>query len=57
MGRILGLGDAGSRLPRFISGKLVSRYLGPELREKLENPLVFQAPTSGQKGLLFTVMT
>lgn len=48
MGETLGLGDGGSRLPRFIAGKTISSYLGPELREKLEKPLIFQATSLGQ---------
>lgn len=47
MGLALGLGEGGSRLPRFVSGKTISTYVGPELREKLENPLVFQGPSVG----------
>lgn len=47
MGAVMGLGDGGSRLPSFIKGKSIVGYLGPELTEKLENPLVFQAPTLG----------
>jgi hypothetical protein len=42
MGVALGLSESGSRFPRFISGKNISEYIGPELREKLENPIVFQ---------------
>lgn len=47
MGAALGMGVSGSRLPRFISGKMISQYVGPELREKLEKPLVFQARVGG----------
>ncbi|WP_019689905.1 P63C domain-containing protein [Pseudomonas fluorescens] len=47
MGEALGLGEGGSRLPRFVSGKTISAYVGPELREKLDNPLVFQGPPVG----------
>ncbi len=49
MGAALGLGqESGSRLPRVVSGKIISQYIGPELREKLDNPLIFQGPTVGQ---------
>jgi hypothetical protein len=41
MGAALGLGHSGSRLPRFIGGDKVAPYVGPELSQKLENPLVF----------------
>lgn len=47
MGAVMGLGDGGSRLPSFIKGRSIVGYLGRELTEKLENPLVFQAPTLG----------
>lgn len=47
MGGALGLGEGGSKLPRLVSGKVLSQYVGPELREKLENPLIFQAPPAG----------
>lgn len=46
----LALGDGGSRVPRFLSGKGVSPYVGPELREKLENPLVYQQVSAGHKS-------
>ncbi|KXS32535.1 MAG: Uncharacterized protein AWT59_1368 [Candidatus Gallionella acididurans] len=48
MGEALGLGGFGSRLPRFINGKTISKYIGPELREKLENPLIFQLINPGR---------
>jgi len=47
MGVALGLGEGGSRLPTFLKGKIVSSYLGHELRGKLENPLIFQGPATG----------
>ncbi len=42
MGDALGFSESGSRFPRFINGKNISPYIGPQLRQKLENPLVFQ---------------
>lgn len=43
MGEALGFSSqGGGRLPRFISGKNISPYFGLQLRQKLENPLVFQ---------------
>lgn len=51
MGEILGLGSSGSRLPRFVEGKIISSYVGPELREKLEKPLIFQAQVGGPETL------
>lgn len=44
MGVALGFSpQSGGRLPRFLNGKAIAPYIGPELREKLENPLIFQA--------------
>ena len=48
MGAAIGLGDGGSRLPRFVQGDKVAPYVGPELSEKLTNPLVFQWSAVGQ---------
>ena len=43
MGEVIGFSQqSGGRFPRFISGKNIAQYIGPELREKLENPVVFQ---------------
>jgi len=50
MGEILGLGSGGSRLPRFVFNKTMSEYLGPELHEKLKNPVVFHIVSAGQGG-------
>jgi hypothetical protein len=47
MGEVLGLGTGGSRLPNFVKREWITPYIGHELSEKLENPLVFQAPTLG----------
>lgn len=47
MGVALGLGEGGSRLPSFMQGKKIGAYVGQELREKLENPLIFQPPLAG----------
>lgn len=47
MGAVMGLGQGGSRLPSFIKGKSIANYIGHELSGKLENPLIFQAPTLG----------
>lgn len=47
MGAALGLGEGGSRLPKFMSGAVIAPYVGHELAEKLENPLIFQSPTMG----------
>src|SRR5439155_17227010 len=50
MGAALGMGVSGSRLPTFVNGKRMAPYVGQELREKLENPLVFQTPGRGQNS-------
>jgi hypothetical protein len=48
MGTALGFSqNSGSRFPRFINSKNIGPYLGPELRQKLENPLIFQGQTPG----------
>lgn len=47
MGVALGLGVGGSRLPTFIKGKIIAEYIGYELKEKLENPLIFQGLQAG----------
>jgi hypothetical protein len=51
MGAALGLGQSGSRLPRFVEGKAISKFVGPELREKLGKPLIFQARVGGPETL------
>lgn len=51
MGASLGYSvDSGSRLTRFINRKSITPYLGPELREKLENPIVFQYDDPGSSA-------
>jgi hypothetical protein len=47
MGAALGMGVSGSRLPDFVNSKRMVDYVGGELREKLQNPLIFQAPSAG----------
>jgi len=43
MGEALGLSRGpGNRFPRFVKGKIISDYLGPDLAEKLNNPVKFQ---------------
>jgi hypothetical protein len=43
MGTAMGFSaQGGGRLHRFISGKNIAPYIGLNLREKLENPIVFQ---------------
>jgi hypothetical protein len=48
MGAAIGLGEAGgNRLPRFIRGDKIAPYVGHELSQKLENPLIFQWSPAG----------
>jgi hypothetical protein len=47
MGEALGFSEGGDRLPRFVSGGTITPYVGPELREKLDNPIVFQGLAAG----------
>jgi hypothetical protein len=48
MGEALGLSKGGgSRLPRFVGSRSIAPHVGPELREKLEKPLVFQGLAAG----------
>lgn len=47
MGEALGLGEGGSRVPRLINNPRIAPYVGPELREKIEDPLIFQGLPAG----------
>lgn len=47
MASALGFTKGGSRFPAFIKGKRIADYLGRELREKLEQPLIFQGQPLG----------
>jgi len=47
MGKALGFSEGGSRFPVFIRGKSISEYIGRELGQKLENPLIFQGQPAG----------
>ncbi|MCT9127501.1 P63C domain-containing protein [Cupriavidus gilardii] len=47
MGAAIGLTSSGQAFPRFTAGKSIAPYLGAELREKIENPLIFQWPGGG----------
>lgn len=44
MGQAIGFSRRGSRLTVFAQSKTMDKHIGRELREKLENPLVFQLP-------------
>lgn len=44
MGSAIGFSRRGSRLKVFVNSKAMDGYIGRDLREKIENPLVFQLP-------------
>lgn len=44
MGQAIGFSRRGSRLKVFVSSNAMDEHIGRELREKIENPLVFQLP-------------
>ena len=48
MGLALGLGEGGSRLPTYVKGKTISKYLGQDITDKLNNPIVFQPLSLGE---------
>jgi hypothetical protein len=49
--------QGGGRLPRFLSGKNIAPHIGLELRQKLEQPVIFQGPQavsgSGPSGKVY----
>jgi hypothetical protein len=44
MGQAIGFSRRGSRLAVFINSKTMEGYIGRDLRDKIENPLIFQPP-------------
>lgn len=50
MGETLGLGSSGTRLPRFLEGRRISKHLGAEIVKKAANPLVFQDFSAGAES-------
>lgn len=50
MGAALELGEGGSRLKRFVNYQFMQKYIGPELRGKLENPIIFQTVRQNNTG-------
>lgn len=56
MGDTLGFStNSGGRFPRFINGKKIKPYIGPELSKKLENPIIFQGISALNGGPKVTV--
>lgn len=47
MGDALGMGEGGSKLTSFMRGRNIAPHVGPELAEKLSNPLIFQWSAAG----------
>ena len=47
LGLALGLAESGSAIQRFLRGEKIAPYVGGELWEKLQNPLVFQWQSPG----------
>jgi hypothetical protein len=47
MGTTLGFSEGGSRLPAFVKGERIAPYVGRELADKLENPIIFQSQAVG----------
>lgn len=48
MGAALGYAEGGSKFTRFAQSKMMAEYAGPELAQKLENPITFQMNRPGQ---------
>lgn len=46
MGQAMGFSKRGDRLRSFANSKAMENYIGRDLREKLENPLIFQQKTA-----------
>jgi hypothetical protein len=44
MGQAIGFSRRGSRLTVFVKSKTMDGYIGRDLRDKIENPLIFQLP-------------
>lgn len=49
MAAAIGLSIRGDRLQRFCSQKSIAPFIGPELRLKLDNPIIFQLSNSAPK--------
>jgi hypothetical protein len=44
LGQAIGFSRRGSRLAVFVNSKTMEEYIGRDLREKIDNPLIFQPP-------------
>lgn len=47
MGRALGLSSGGSKFPRFLATKAIASLAGPEITQKIEQPIKFQWGSGG----------
>ncbi len=54
MGPAIGLGEGGTALTRFVSGKTISAVLGAELVNKIFNPLIFRTSGAGANSTNLT---
>lgn len=50
MGEAIGFSRRGSRLKVFVNSKTMADYIGRDLREKIENPLIFQMPDAAAES-------
>ncbi len=55
MGAAIGLTGSGAAFHRFASGRRIAPHVGAELRQKLDEPLVFQWGTAGAEQTATTV--
>lgn len=54
MSQAIGFSRRGSRLGVFVNSKTMDGYIGRELREKIENPLIFQLKGAAADSLVST---
>jgi P63C domain len=47
MGSALGLSERGNAFIRFANSRSMSNYIGAQVRSKIDNPIIFQAVSSG----------
>jgi hypothetical protein len=50
MAEAIGFSRRGERLKVFVNSKTMDEFIGRELREKIENPVVFQTPGAAASG-------
>ena len=52
MGQAIGLSLRGDRLTNFVNSKAMADYIGRDLRQKLENPIIFQRSSAAAKNVI-----